>query len=175
MRVSISCATSASVASRQSVKRRRLRVFRTSSACTKLAVKTLKSQICNGRACSRQERMRTRPCAPRVGRQRQSLCVVLYRNVARGVRIELMVARYLTYLPCREQGQQACSQGFSALRTPRSELLPGQVPCHDRDREGNAHNMERHAVSVAILPKPGSRISRWRAFAPVACRVSVGM
>jgi hypothetical protein len=100
---------------------------------------------------------------------------VLYRNVADGVRIELMVARYLTYLPCREQGQQACSQGFSALRTPRSELLQAQVPCHDRDREGIAHDMERRDVSVAIFSKPVSQISRTIVFVMVASRVSVGM
>lgn len=105
----------------------------------------------------------------------QTLCVVVYRDVAGGVRIELMVARYLTYLPCREQGQQACSQGFSAMRTPRSELLQAQVPCHDHDRERIAHNMELRDVSVTIFSKPVSQISSAGGFMMVASRVSVGM
>lgn len=41
-----------------------------------------------------------------------------------GVGIKLMVARYLTYLPCREPGQPACTQGFSA---PHCERLARNI------------------------------------------------
>jgi hypothetical protein len=58
-----------------------------------------------------------------------------------GVQIELLVARYLTGCPCREQARPAwCTQGFS---TPHCKRLArnitdggqAQVPCHDR-RQG---------------------------------------
>lgn len=67
-------------------------------------------------------------------------------------------SRYLTYLPCREPGQQACSQGFSALRTPRSELLQAQVPCHDRNRERDAQ-ASRHGNATSFWHKLFSGVS----------------
>jgi hypothetical protein len=133
MRLPISCATSTSVANRQCVRGAASRC----SGRVRLAQSWqswfwIAEHVMNARADDTSENL----CGLVRRSARQSPCVVfnvVYRNVAGGVRIELMVARYLTYLPCREQ---ACSQGFSALRTPRSELLQAQVPCHDLDREG---------------------------------------
>jgi hypothetical protein len=67
--------------------------------------------------------------------------VVLAMLETTGVQIELLVARYLTGCPCREQARPAwCTQGFS---TPHCKRLArnitdggqAQVPCHDR-RQG---------------------------------------
>jgi hypothetical protein len=58
-----------------------------------------------------------------------------------GVQIELLVARYLTSRPCREQARPAwCSQGFSAPHCERlarniTDVGQVQVPCRDR-RQG---------------------------------------
>jgi hypothetical protein len=67
--------------------------------------------------------------------------VLLAKLETTGVQIELMVARYLTSCPCREQARPAwCTQGLS---TPHCKRLArnitdggqAQVPCHDR-RQG---------------------------------------
>jgi len=67
----------------------------------------------------------------------------LQLQVSRGVRIELLVARYLSYLPCREQGQQACSRVSPHcerlarnIYEPRSHvaIVPGRVKVTTWDR-----------------------------------------
>ena len=67
----------------------------------------------------------------------------LQLQVSRGVRIELLVARYLSYLPCREQGQQACSRVSPHCERlarnfyePRSHvaIAPGRVKATTWDR-----------------------------------------
>jgi hypothetical protein len=72
-----------------------------------------------------------------------------------GVQIELMVARYLTSRPGREQARPArCSQGFSAPhceRLARNITDVGQVRVPCRDRRQGASRIQRGSRNMFLV------------------------